>query len=45
MVSQVKENQADDKERGHHEQEPAETDPQTLQVLDLSDTDYKTTVL
>lgn len=42
----VKENQVGHKEAGHHEQEVAETDPQILQVLHLSDykTDYKTTV-
>lgn len=39
----VRENQADHKEIGRHEQEPAETDPQTLQPLELSDT--KTAVL
>lgn len=41
----VEENQADHKEIGHHEQEPGQTDPQILQILELSDTDYKTTVL
>ena len=41
----AKENQADHKEIGYHEQELGETDPEILEILELSDTDCKTTVL
>lgn len=45
MISSAQTKRKGKKETRHHELKPVETDPQRLQILELSETDCKISVL